>query len=406
VVLNSSLQQQRNGTKMKNSQTVKTEQDFLQEMIDKSIQGSMTGVLEHLVDQIMILQRQHFLSAGPYERTENRAGYSNGFKPLTIKGHEGKLNLNVPQVRDTPSSFRPPILDYVSRSEKALRAAIGEMYIQGVSTRKVSKIMKNLWPEGVSSTTVSNMTKELDESLEAFNNRPLEGSYQFVWLDATYEKVRQNGVVKSFAVLIAIGLNDQGFREVLGVSGQISEAEIHWKSFLESLLERGLKGVKLIISDDHSGLRNARNAVLPSVDWQRCIFHLQQNAQSKVSSIAQRKQIAMDIKAILSQQKLDDAEQMLKRIEKKWEKKAPQFSEWVFEACSEAFTFYKYQSDYWPKIRTSNPLERLNREIKRRTKVAGIFPSEKSCVRLISALLVETHENWSNRVYITKKEEA
>jgi len=377
-----------------------TDTEFLQEMITKTVEGSMNQVMEHLLNKMMLLQRESFLGAGAYQRIDSRDGYANGFKPLTIKSPQGKLSVSLPQVRNTNEPFRPSVLEGFSRSEQALRAAIGEMYIQGVSTRKVSKIVEHLWPDGVSSGTVSNITKELDTHLDEFRNRPLKGRYKFIWVDAEYEKVRQGGLIQSFAVFIAIGLNEKGEREVLGVSGKISEAEIHWREFFESLQERGLCGVELIISDDHSGLKAARQSVMPSIPWQRCFFHLQQNAQSKIKNISQRKSIANDLRGVFAQSELKDAKESLSRMVKKWEKKAPKLSDWLEEACLESFTFFKFKEFYWKKIRTSNPLERLNREIKRRTKVASIFPSESSCIRLISAVLMETNENWSERIYI------
>ena len=396
---------QQTGTKMKNTQIQTTDNQFLQEMLQKSIEGSLNPVIEHLVNQMMLLQRESFLGAGLYERNESREGYANGYKPLTIKSPQGKLAVNVPQVRGTEELFRPSVLECFSRSEKAFRAAIGEMYVHGVSTRKVTKIVENLWPEGISSGTVSNIAKELDKSLAAFRERQFTSPYKFIWLDAQYEKVRQDGVVQSFAVLVAIGLNEDGEREVLGVSGKISEAEIHWREFLESLMSRGLKGVELIISDAHSGLQAARQAVLPAVPWQRCFFHLQQNAQSKITNIKQRKEIANDLKSIFATRSLVDSKELLKRYTQKWEKKSKKMFEWMEEACQESFTYFKFEECYWNKIRTSNPLERLNREIKRRTKVVSIFPSEESCIRLVSAILVETHENWSGRCYIKSTEE-
>jgi len=385
---------------MKNKQILSSEKDFIEDLIKKTVSDSMTHAVEFMMNQLMLVQRQHFLGVDAYERSEERDGYANGFKPRTIKTGQGKLTLDIPQVRDSSEPFRPTILEGLTRSEKALRLAIAEMYIQGVSTRKVKSIVKQFWPEGVSSTTVSNMTKELDEQFEFFRNRPLTQKYKFVWLDAQYEKVRQDGMVQSFAVFVAMGLNEEGKREIIGISGKMSEAEIHWAEFLESLLERGLKGVELIISDDHSGLKSARNSVLPSVPWQRCFFHLQQNAQSKVTTQLQRKAIANEVKGIFSQTSLKDAKRATSEVSKRWEKRNKRFSEWIEDACAEAFTYFKFEDHFWRKIRTSNPLERTNREIKRRTKVATIFPNEASCIRLITANLVEAHENWSTRNYI------
>ncbi len=297
---------------MKSNQIQKTDNQFIQDMIQMSIEGSMNQVMEHLVNQMMLLQREQFLGAEPYERVEEREGYANGFKPRILKTPQGKLHVKVPQVRNSETPFYPEVLEGFSRSEKAFRAAIGEMYVNGVSTRKVAKVIESIWPDGVSSGTVSNIAKELDESLEAFRNRPLTDTYKFVWLDAQYEKVRYDGIVQSMAVLVAIGLNSKGEREILGVSAKVSEAEIHWREFLEGLMSRGLRGVELIISDSHKGLAAARKSVLPSIKWQRCFFHLQQNAQSKINSIKQRKEIANDIRSIFSQMSRVDAEAQVK----------------------------------------------------------------------------------------------
>lgn len=385
---------------MKVSQFRQTDSDFFENLIETTIQGCMGEVLEQLLNHIMLLQRDQFLGALPYERTDTRNGYANGFKPLTLKTAEGKLKVAVPQVRNSQTPFKPSVLDCATRSEKALRVAIGEMYVNGVSTRKVTKIVENLWPEGLSSGTVSNIAKELDFDLEQFRNRKLDSSYKYVWLDAMYEKVRLEGTVQSMAVLVAIGINSKGYREVIGISAKISEAETHWRSFLESLLERGLKGVDLIISDDHVGLKNARKAVFSHVMWQRCFFHLQQNAQSKINKMDQRIEIANDMRSIFNQTSSADAEAKLNTVVRKWESINPKFSDWVDQACREAFSFYKYPSEHWRKIKTTNPLERLNKEIRRRTRVAGIFPSEGSCMRLISAILVEQHETWAEKCYI------
>lgn len=385
---------------MKNKQILHSEKDFIEDLIKKTVNDSMTHAVEFMMNQLMLVQRQHFLGVEHYERSDERDGYANGFKSRKVKTGTGQLNLEIPQVRNASSQFTPTVLEGLTRSEKAMRIAIAEMYIQGVSTRKVKSIVKQFWPEGVSSTTVSNMSKELDDHLEIFRNRPLTQKYKFVWLDAQYEKVRQDGAVQSLAVLVAMGLNEEGKREIIGISGKVSEAEIHWAEFLESLMERGLKGVELVISDDHSGLKAARQSVIPSVPWQRCFFHLQQNAQSKVTTQAQRKSIATELKGIFSQTSLRDAKRAASEASKRWEKRSKKFSEWVEDACVESFTYFKFEERYWRKIRTSNPLERTNREIRRRTKVATIFPSEESCIRLVTAVLVEAHENWSERNYI------
>jgi len=385
---------------MKNNQNQLANTDILQNLIEETIAGSLTSVMERMFNQMMFLQREQFLEASPYQRTDDRIGYANGFKPLTVKSGEGKMQLQAPQVRNCQQKFRPSVLECLSRSEKAFRSVLGEMYIKGVSTRKVGKVIESIWPSGVSSGTISNITKELESDLENFRNRKLEKPYQFIWLDAQYEKVRQDGILQSFAVFVAIGVDYKGVREVIGVSGQVSEAEIHWRDFMDSLNLRGLKGVQMIISDAHAGLREAREAIFPATPWQRCFFHLQQNAQSKITNVSQRKEIANDLKNVFSQFSLEDAKSLLKKYVIKWESKSKKLSEWMEEACLESFTYFKFDEKYWKKIRTSNPLERLNREIKRRTRVVSIFPSESSCIRLISAILIENNDNWAGKAYI------
>lgn len=386
---------------MKSRQNHFNDKDFLESLIQESIQGSMGEMITNLLNRLMVMQREQFLGASLYERSVDRVGHGNGFKPLTIKTSEGKLNVSVPQVRNTSHPFRPSVLECVQRSEKALRVAIGEMYVQGVSTRKVTTIVQNLWPEGVSSTTISNIAKELDADLDAFRNRPLEQPYKYVWLDALYEKVRRDGIVQSQAILVAIGLSTDGKREVIGISIEPSEAETHWRNFLESLHSRGLKGVELFISDDHVGLKNARRAVFTSTPWQRCFFHLQQNAQAKITNADQRISIAEAVRSIFNQESIEDAEQRLKQVVNEWQTKNPKFARWIDEASRESFTYFKYPKSHWKKIRTTNPLERLNKEIRRRTRVATIFPLESSCLRLISAVLVEQHEVWASKSYIS-----
>ena len=203
---------------MKNNQLQATEKDFLQEMIQKSVNESMTHAVEFMYNRLMLLQREQFIGAEAYERSQDRDGYANGFKPLKAKTGAGVLNLDIPQVRNSSSNFRPSILEGLTRSEKALRLAIAEMYFQGVSTRKIKMVMKNLWPDGISSGTVSNIAKELDGHLESFRNRPLKDRYKFIWVDAQYEKVRQDGIVQSFAVLVAMGLNHDRKREIIAAS--------------------------------------------------------------------------------------------------------------------------------------------------------------------------------------------
>lgn len=225
---------------------------------------------------------------------------------------------------------------------------------------------------------------------------------RYLYLDADYQKVRHDGQVRDMAVLKAVGVNDQGFREVLGISCSLSEAEVHWREFLERLLERGLKGVEMIISDNHAGLRAALRAVLPSVPWQRCLFHLAQNAQAYVPSISMRAQVAQDVRDIYQALNREEGHQRLKETVAKYAQRAPKLCQWLEENVSEGMNFYSRPREHWKKIRTVNVVERLNEEVKRRTRVARLFPNEASCERLVTAVVAEIHEEWvSGKRYLT-----
>ena len=364
---------------------------------------SLCPALETLFNELMLIEREQALHASPYERTDQRKGYANGFKNKMLQTRIGKLNLQVPKTRDLP--FYPSCLEKGTRSERALGLAMAEMYVNGVSTRRVKRITEELCGLEISSTQVSRMSKLLDEELEKFRNRPL-GKMEYVYLDARYEKVREGGCVRDLALFTATGVNEQGCREILGISCELSEAEIHWRQFLENLLKRGLRGVKLIISDDHAGLKKARQAVLPGTPWQRCYFHLAQNAQNYAPSNNMRQEIADTIRDIYYAPSKEEAKVRLKQAVEKYEKRAPRFSEWMEANCEEGFTFYEFPQEHWKKIRTNNAAERLNQEIKRRTRVARLFPSAESCLRLATAVVVEIHEEWiSGRKYLSLEED-
>ena len=363
-------------------------------------ENSMNLVLQHVLNEVMKIERENHINAAHYERTGERQGHANGYKDKTLMMRSGPLSLKVPQVRD--SSFYPSSLEKGTRSEQALKLAIAEMYLMGVSTRKVAKITKELIGEEISSTQVSNLTAKLDEQLEKFRTRTL-GAYEVLYIDARYEKVRVDGNVIDVAVLIATGINSEGKREILGVSVDLSEAEVHWRKFLQSLTERGMHGVLLIVSDAHTGLRAARKTVFPNVPWQRCLFHYCQNAQAYVPKVEMRGEIAQAIKDIYNCSSKEEAMVKIKMIVEKYKTSASKFSKWLDETADEVMTFFNFDRKMWKKIRSINYLERLNRELKRRTRVVSIFPNEKSLLRLISALLAEQHEDWStgNR-YLTK----
>lgn len=374
--------------------THEIEDKVLREVCEVLISNGLSGtseVLEKLLNEAMKLERSEFLGAGPYERTEERQGYANGYKPKTLMTRTGEIRVEIPQVRGL--KFYPRSLERGSRSERALKLAIAEMYVKGVSTRKVSKITELLCGMEISSSQVSRLSRELDEQLEAFRERPL-GDYPYVYLDARYEKIRHGGQVISMAVLMAIGVNSEGYREVLGVSAMLSEAEVHWRSFLESLAARGLHGLKLIVSDDHSGLKEARQAVFPSVPWQRCQYHLSANAQKYAPSRELKSEIGQVMRDIFQSPDIESARARVKESIEVYERAAPRFVEWLDENVEEGFTVYEFPRSHQRRIRTSNSIERLSEEVKRRTRVATLFPNEASCLRLVSALLCEIHEEW------------
>ena len=270
----------------------------------------------------------------------------------------------------------------------------------GVSTRKVTEITEQLCGLEISATQVSRVAGMLDEELEEFRSREL-GEYPIVYLDAHYEKVRRGGRVQDVAILKAIGVNRFGTREVLGLSARISEAEVHWRGFLGDLHKRGLRGVELFVSDDHEGLKAARRAVYPSVPWNRCQFHLSKNAQQYARRKEDKPRIAQAMRDIFDAPSREDAEELKGKVVKKFEKIAPEFVSWLEDNLDEGLTVFDFPRSWWRRIRTINGLERLHREIRRRTRVVGIFPHEASALRLISAVLAEIHEEWlTDRQYL------
>ena len=362
------------------------------EVISREGSEGMAEAFSLLLNEAMKRERSEALGARPYERTEERQGYANGYKPKTLNTRMGKVTVSVPQARGI--EFYPQSLERGTRSEKALKLAIAEMYIQGVSTRRVKEITEQLCGLEISSSQVSRISTLLDEELEKFRNRPL-GAYPYVMFDARYEKVRHDGHVVDAAVLIATGVNLNGRREVLGVSAKLSEAEVHWRSFFESLKARGLHGIELITSDDHSGLKAARKAVFPAIPWQRCQFHFAQNAQSHAPKVYMREEIGEALRSIFNCDTLEGAREQVQQVIEDFQKTAPEFTQWLEENVEDCLTVYQIKS-HWDRkrLRTTNPLELVNREIRRRTQIASIFPNEKSLLRLVTAVLVEIHDDW------------
>ena len=376
-----------------------TELDAVVQLLADHGFDGMAHAVETLMNEAMKLQRSEALGAGPYQRTAERRGHANGFKPKTVNSRLGKLKLQVPQTRGV--EFYPTVLERGERSERALKLAVAEMYVQGVSTRKVAAITAELCGLEVSSTQVSRAAAVLDEELSAWRNRPL-GEIPYLILDARYEKIRHEGAVVSCAVLIAIGVTSDGARSILGVSVSLSEAEVHWREFLASLQERGLHGVRYVVSDDHAGLREARQARLAGVPWQRCQFHLAQNALHYVPSVAMRSEAARDLRGVLDAGDRPEAERRLKQMVARYAAPAPKLAAWLEENVPEALTVLSLPVAHRRRLRTTNMLERINKEIKRRTRVATLFPNEQSALRLVTAVLMEISEDWeTNRTYLT-----
>jgi len=363
---------------------------FSEDLVAKGLEA-IPKLMRVLINNAMQVERTKYLQAEQYERTEKRKGHANGFKPKTVKTRMGEITFAVPQVRE--GGFYPSALEKGLRSERALSMTLAEMYVQGVSTRKVKAITEALCGFEISAAQVSRATAQLDATLQEWRERPL-GEITYLYLDARYEKVREDGQVRDAAVLVATGITSQGERQVLGVSVSLSEHETHWRTFLQGLKDRGMRGVRLVISDDHSGLGAARRAVLGSVPWQRCQFHLQQNAGAYVPKQAMRMEVAADIRAMFNAPDRKTAEKFLQAAIQKYAISAPRLAAWLEENLAEGFTVFDFPLEHRRTIRTTNSLERINKEIRRRTRVVGVFPNEASCLRLISALLMEISEEW------------
>lgn len=371
--------------------------EYLEQLINQGLEG-LPDLIRTLINEAMQIERENFLGAKPYERSQERQGHANGYKPKTVKTRVGEVTFDIPQVRE--GGFYPRSLEKGMRSERALLLALAEMYVQGVSTRKVAAITEKLCGTQISASQVSRASKQLDDELEAWRTRPL-GEVVYLYLDARYEKVRQAKNVRDAAILIASGVKRDGRRSILGISVSLSEAEAHWRAFLESLVKRGLWGVQLIVSDGHSGLEAARKAVFTGIPWQRCQFHLQQNAQSYVPRVGMRSEVAEDIRSIFDSPNHEMAEELLKKTVAKYARLAPKLADWMEVNIPEGFTMFAFPKAHQKRIRTSNQLERLSQEIKRRTRVIRVFPNEESCLRLISAILLEYSDEWEfGRLYL------
>jgi transposase-like protein len=324
--------------------------------------AAMASAFAIIMNCAMQIEREQTLKAESHQRTGDRQGYANGFKPKTIHTRVGEVTLRIPQTRDYHDEdgrpFFPKSLERGVRSERAMTLAVAEMYEQGVSTRKVTKIVEELCGLQVTSTQVSRAAAELDEELAAWRNRPLS-EVTYLILDARYEKVRHGGAVVPCAVLTAIGITPDGKRAVLGCSVAMSEAETHWREFLQDLQARGMHGVKLVISDDHAGLKAARQATMPGVPWQRCQFHTSQNAMAHVPKVSMRAEVAEDITRIFSADDRTEAERRLKDAVARYHKTAPGLASWLEDNVPEALTVFAFPAAHRTRLRTNNGLGKL-----------------------------------------------
>jgi len=348
-------------------------------------------IVEQTVQQVLEAEMDEALQAGKSERSEQRMGYRSGYYSRTLITRVGKIELRVPQ--DRQGRFRTEVFERYQRSEKALVAAMLEMYVQGVSTRKVKSITEELCGHEFSSSSVSRIVKSLDEELEKFAQRRLEEPYPYVILDARYEKVREDGAVRSQAVLVAIGINWEGRRNVLAVELAHRESLSSWRELLVSLRQRSLQGVEFVVSDDHAGLRRAIQEVLPEAVWQRCYVHFLRNALDYLPRKADD-DCLQELRWIYDRRDAQEARRDLAAWLLKWGKRYAKLCAWVEENIEETFSFYRLPRQHHKNLKSTNMLERLMEELKRRTLVVRIFPNAAACLRLVRALAVEIHENW------------
>lgn len=352
---------------------------------------ALRALLQSTVQEVLEAEMDEALGAGKGERTASRRGFRSGYYGRKLTTRVGTLELRVPQ--DRGGLFRTEVFARYQRSEKALLLALAEMYVQGVSTRKVRAVTEELCGHGFSASSVSAITVQLDEQLAQFMRRPLNEEYAYLILDARYERVREAGVIRSRAVQVAIGIDWEGRRQVLAVELAGRESTSSWREFLIGLKERGLRGVHLAVTDDHEGLKKAVAEVLPTALWQRCYVHFLRNALDHLPRSADRACL-QELRWLYDRRDAAEARRDLSAWLARWQDKHPKLCEWIEANIEETFAYYRLPAAHHKHLKSTNLLERLNQEFKRRTHIVRIFPDEPSCLRLIRALAVETHEEW------------
>src|SRR5512136_3329426 len=363
----------------------------LKALVEKTSDADLLNeMIGFAANRLMALEADALCNAGRHERTADRLNYRNGYRNRMWETRAGTVDLKIPKLRK--GSYFPVFLEHRRTAEKALIAVIQEAYVQGISTRSVDDLVKAMGMTGISKSEVSRLCVEIDERVKAFLDRPLEGDWPYLWLDATYVKVRQGGRIVSVAVIIAVAVNAQGRREVLGITVMPSEAETFWTEFLRSLTRRGLRGVKLVISDAHEGLKAAAAKVLKST-WQRCRVHFIRNALAYAGK-GQRQMVLALINTVFAQDSAEAASAQWRTVADQLRGKFPKLAAMMDDAEPDVLAFKSFPKAHWAQIASTNPLERLNAEIKRRTNVVGIFPNDPAITRLVGALLLEQNDEW------------
>src|SRR6201988_489815 len=362
------------------------------ELIEKSADTDLVReMLSFAADRLMEAEVEARPGAAHVARDPARQVQRNGYRERVWDTRAGRIALEIPRLRK--GSYFPSFLEPRRTAEKALTAVIQEAYVHGVSTRSVDDLVRAMGMTGISKSQVSRLCTEIDERVHAFLSRPIEGAWPYLWIDATYVKVRQAGRIVSVAVIIAVAVNTDGRREVLGLEVGPSEAEPFWTAFLRSLTRRGLRGVKLVISDSHEGLKKAAAKVLAAT-WQRCRVHFMRNALAHVGT-KQRAMVAAAIRTAFTQETREAAHKEWRAVADRLRERFPKLGALMDEAENDVLAHLAFPKEHWPQLHSTNPLERLNGEIKRRTNVVAIFPNEAAIVRLVGALLLEQNDEWA-----------
>lgn len=364
----------------------------LMELIEKGADGDLVReMLAFAAERIMEIEVEARTGAGHGSRSPDRTNHRNGYRERPWETRAGRIDLEIPKLRK--GTYLPSFLEPRRTAEKALVTVIQEAYVKGISTRSVDDLIKAMGGSGISKSQVSRLVEEIDERVDAFLARPIEGEWPYLWIDATYLKVRDGGRIVSTAAIIAVGVNTDGRREVLGVATGPSEAEVFWKGFLRSLADRGLRGVRLVVADDHKGLRAAAAKVFHATQ-QRCRVHWMRNALAHAGP-KQRPAVVALLKTIFAQESAEAARDQWGKVADALREKYPKLAAMMDESRDDVLAYMDFPREHWAQIASTNPIERLNGEVKRRSDVVGIFPNEKAVVRLVGALMLEQNDEWA-----------